>query len=348
MSIINKNIDQYLKNIAQEKIIGCLLYGPNILLNNFRFDIIAKSIVANLQNQFLVTYLENNQIKEDKGIICDEFLSIPMFAGRKLIIIRNPEKDTTEALKIITEIPDYANKSNNFILLVAGDLDKDSVLRKFIETSQYFVALPAYEEKEQDIHNFTSLELKKQQIKYDVAVVKAIIANVGKNRQLISEEINKIAIYLNGNSDLDLFTVQKVLGESQKSSGENLIQTFIADFANKKYQNCFESIAKLNENNIELIVLVRGLANYFTKLYFGKISLQLYKKDLQQIALEEKIFYPQQEQFFTQLQRFSHKFISKMLQKIEDLELDLKKNKLSPSLVFSSFIRGFLIKSNSA
>ena len=69
----NTNIDHYLKNINQAKISGCLLYGPNVLLSNFRFEMIAKSIVANLQDQFLVTNLNNQQIKEDCYILLDEF-----------------------------------------------------------------------------------------------------------------------------------------------------------------------------------------------------------------------------------------------------------------------------------
>ena len=79
MAILQKNlnIDIYLKNINQAKIAGCLLYGPNILLNNFRFELIAKNIVANLQDQFLVTNLDNHKIKEDPGVLLDEFFFPP-------------------------------------------------------------------------------------------------------------------------------------------------------------------------------------------------------------------------------------------------------------------------------
>ncbi|NBR95519.1 MAG: hypothetical protein EBT55_04350 [Proteobacteria bacterium] len=112
MAILQKNIhiDNYLKSINQAKIAGCLLYGPNILLNNFRFELIAKNIVANLQDQFLVTNLNNQQIKEDPGVLLDEFFSIPMFGDRKLIIVKNPEKDFTVALKTLFTTTNYASK----------------------------------------------------------------------------------------------------------------------------------------------------------------------------------------------------------------------------------------------
>ena len=338
----NTNIDHYLKNINQANITGCLLYGPNVLLSNFRFEIIAKSIVANLQDQFLVTNLNNQQIKEDYYILLDEFFSIPMFGEKKLIIIKNPEKDFTTAIKTLFATNNYANKGNNFILVFAEELDKDSTLRKAIEDDPYFMAIPAYAEKESDINQFIIFELKKHHIKTDSAVVKAISHNTGKNRQIISTEINKIATYLAENKNLDLFTLQKLLGENQVSSGENLIQNFVLDFACKKYQLCLENMVKIYHEHREFIMLTRVLATYFSKLYFGKIAWQIYQKPLPQIALEEKVFYPMQEPFFQHLQQLNLQFINTMLQNLEELELNLKQSKLGQYLVFASFIRNLI------
>ena len=335
----NTNIDHYLKNINQAKISGCLLYGPNVLLSNFRFEMIAKSIVANLQDQFLVTNLNNQQIKEDCYILLDEFFSIPMFGERKLIIIRNPEKDFTTAIKALFATNNYASKSNNFILVFADELDKDSSLRKTIEDDPYFIAIPAYVEKESDINQFITFELKKHQIKADFSVVKAIAQNVGKNRQIISTEINKIATYLAENKNLNLLTLQKLLGENQASSGENLVQNFVLDFAFKKYHLCLENMAKIYNEHKEFIMLTRVLITYFSKLYFGKIAWQVYKKPLPQIALEEKVFYPMQEPFLQHLQQLNLQFINVMLQNLEELELNLKQSKIGDCLVFASFLQ---------
>jgi|GEM_PF-990452 len=346
MAILQKNIhiDNYLKNINQAKIAGCLLYGPNILLNNFRFELIAKNIVANLQDQFLVTNLNNQQIKEDPGVLLDEFFSIPMFGDRKLIIVKNPEKDFTVALKTLFATANYANKGTNFILIYAQELDKDSALRKIVEDDPYFMAIPAYAEKESDINQFVIFELKKHQLKADTATIKALINNTGKNRQIISTEINKIATYLGENKTLDLFILQKLLGETQASSGENLVQNFVLDFAYKKYQPCFENMAKIYSVHHEFIMLTRVLINYFSKLYFGKIAWQIHQKQLSQIALEEKIFYPMQEPFFQHLQQLTQQFISTMLQQLEELELNLKQSKLGQYLVFASFMRNLVNK----
>ena len=338
----NINIDHYLRNINQANITGCLLYGPNVLLSNFRFEIIAKNIVTNLQDQFLVTNLNNQQIKEDYYILLDEFFSIPMFGEKKLIIIKNPEKDFTTAIKALFATNNYANKGNNFILVFAEELDKDSTLRKAIEEDPYFMAIPAYAEKESDINQFIIFELKKHHIKTDSAVVKAISHNTGKNRQIISTEINKIATYLAENKNLDLFTLQKLLGENQASSGENLIQNFVLDFAVKKYQLCLENMVKIYHEHREFIMLTRVLATYFSKLYFGKIAWQIYQKPLPQIALEEKVFYPMQEPFFQHLQQLNLQFINTMLQNLEELELNLKQSKLGQYLVFASFIRNLI------
>jgi DNA polymerase-3 subunit delta len=341
MAILQKNIniDNYLKNIKEAKIAGCLLYGPNILLNNFRFELIAKNIVPNLQDQFLVTNLNNQKIKEDQGVLLDEFFSIPMLGDRKLIIIRYPEKDSISALKTLFSTLNHNNQSANFILIYAQELDKESALRKIIEENPYFIAIPGYVEKESDIHHFVALELKKHQLTADNSTIKAIINNTGKNRQIISTELNKIATYLGENKTLNLFILQKLLGDNQTSSGENLVQNFVLDFAYKKYQLCLENINKIYAIHQEFIMLTRVLATYFTKLYFGKIAWQIHQKQLMQIALEEKVFYPMQEPFFQHLQQLNQQFINTTLQQLEELELNLKQTKLGQYLVFASFIR---------
>ena len=49
MKISSYQVENYIKKIADEKISGCLLYGPEPTITRFRFENIAKKIVNNLR-----------------------------------------------------------------------------------------------------------------------------------------------------------------------------------------------------------------------------------------------------------------------------------------------------------
>ena len=57
MKIPPFKIDEYIAKISDEKIAGCLVYGPESSLTNYRFDLISKKIVTDLSDPFLVSNL---------------------------------------------------------------------------------------------------------------------------------------------------------------------------------------------------------------------------------------------------------------------------------------------------
>ena len=53
MKISSYQVENYIKKIADEKISGCLLYGPEPTITRFRFEVIAKKIVEGVTSQKL-------------------------------------------------------------------------------------------------------------------------------------------------------------------------------------------------------------------------------------------------------------------------------------------------------
>lgn len=84
MKIPPFQIENYIQKIAAEKIAGCLLFGPEAALVNYRFNLIAKKIAPDLSDPFLVTNISKEKLVEDKAILGDEFFSYSMLGGRKI------------------------------------------------------------------------------------------------------------------------------------------------------------------------------------------------------------------------------------------------------------------------
>jgi DNA polymerase-3 subunit delta len=340
MKIPPFKIEQFIKNIANEKIAGCLLFGPETALAEYRFNLIAKQIVADLSDSFLVSNLSKERISTNKGILADEFYSFSMMGGRKLIILKDLDVLAADELKILFNEEGFNEKSDNFILIKAGDLKASSALRKQVENNLNFAAIACYEDNEQVIKSFISDELKRREIAFDRDILDILLEKFGKNRQIILLEIEKILTFLgkDENKKIDIDIVNKLT----KSESENSIDEFVINFSSKNYKKAHANLENLYRNNVEPITLMRYLNNYFLKLYAAKKDIEVNKSTLEMAIKNQKVFFKAENLFKMHLQAMSLKNISKKIDIFESLEIEMKKGLVSARLILSSFVQKFL------
>lgn len=339
MKIPPFQIEQYIERIANEKIAGCLLFGPESSLVSYRFNIIAKKISPNLSDPFLVTNLTKDRLSQDEALLADEFFSISMLGGRKLILIRDTDAAFTDALKSLLSDNDLSKKSDNFILIQAGDLDKSSSLRKICEASPALAVIACYEDNDAVIKKFIATELTKNQIKFNAQITDFLINKYGANRNLLLAEINKIITYLGAEKELKLEILEK-LGDFES---ETSVDSFVSSFAARKYEAAINYLEKNFRDGVEPITIIRYLSNYLQKLYQARLEIDLKISDFETAIKNQRLFFKIEAQFRQNLNQNSLEFLIKNLQNLEKLEIKIKSSHPSPKLLLLSFVQSFLI-----
>jgi DNA polymerase-3 subunit delta len=340
MKIPPFQIANYLQKIAGEKIAGCLLFGPEASVVSHRFDYIAKKISPNLADPFLVANLSKERLSEDKGILADEFFSFSMLGGRKLILVKDCDVAVGAALKLLFEDRDFATKSENFILVQAGDLDKGSVLRKAAEDNPHFAAIACYEDDERAIKQFIASELVKRQVKFNEQVTELLLEKFGKNRQVILSELEKILVFLGEEKNLSVELVEKLTASEAEISANE----FVMNFAAQKFEIALLQSEKLFKNGFEAITLIRFLSNYLQKLYQAKTDIELNISDFETAVKNQRLFFKTEVEFRKQLKNLSLDFLVKNLYDLESLEIKIKSGVMPARLLFVAFVQDFLKK----
>lgn len=340
MKIANNEIDRYVKNIANEKIAGALVFGKDISVIRSRFNAISKAIVSDLKDQFLVVNLSKERLSKDPACLADEFYSFSMFGGRKLVIIRDSDVAANTALKALLKDGEGVKKSDNFIIIQSGDLDAGNALRKLAQASDFIAALPCYEDNDGTTRKLIEQQLKRNGIDFSYDLVSQIFTAVGKNRQIIANEIEKLALYL-GEEKLTGEVVDKVI----KSQNETVFEEFSNNFASKKFAQAVKNIDNLLENGFEPVMATRFLSNYVQKLYFAKSAIVSKGLSIEVAAKEQRLFFKAEANFKSQLRNLDLKQISLWLLEIEKLEIKLKSGvQSSVKSLFLSFLMGCLEK----
>lgn len=340
MKIPPFQIENYIQKIAQEKIAGCLVFGPETSVVNYRFDLIAKKISPNLSDPFLVANLSKERLSEDKGMLADEFFSISMLGGRKLIIVKDVDIHASAALKILFAEENFEKKSENFILIQAGDLDKSSALRKLAEDNPSFATIACYEDDERAMKQFIASELVKRQIKFNAQVAELLLEKFGKNRHVILSEIEKILVFLGAEQNLTTEIVEKLTASEAEISANELVMNFAA----QKFDIALLQAEKLFRHGSETITLIRFLTNYLQKLYHAKVEIECGSLDFEGAVKSQRLFFKVEIEFRKHLKSLSLSFLIKILCDLNELELKIKSGGLPPKLLFIAFIQGFFGK----
>ena len=335
MKIAPYKIDSFINSIANNKqIFGALIYGPESGIVTINSNKIAKSIVKNLSDPFLVSNIEQKRIDEDSSILSDEFVSMSMMGGRKLIKIHNATNKITNNLKNIFESKNNSGKiiGSNFILISAKELDNSSSLRKFAESSPHFAAIACYEDNENTIRNIIVNKFKEYNLTAENGVIDVIIDKFGKNRLIILNEIEKLALYMGKEQNITLEISQKVIADISQIS----ISEFINSFYSLEIKKSNHLLEKLIQDKVNIITIVRSLSNYLLKIYIVKNNIKS-GSNIDYELRSQRIFFKQETSFKKHLDLWNIQSLKIMLEKLQELELKCKDGVNKPETLILSF-----------
>lgn len=340
MKISSYQIESYIQNIDKAKIAAALVFGPESSIVSFNSQAIAKKIVADLADPFLVVHLSKERFAQEPSCLADEFYSFSMLGGRKLIWIKDVDANVSAAFKALFGQKDLAQKSENFILVQGGDLEKSNAVRKLAEENQAFAAIACYEDDEKTIKKFIENELKKNGFEPDAESIEYLYEKLGRNRQIIISEIAKIALYLDGD-EINPDLVERAIGNQATIS----VNEFVESFATQNLSQALLQADYLQKNGFEAITLIRYLSNYVQKLYQAKTAIDIDKTSFDEAVKIQRLFFKAEAEFRKHLKNITREVLILWLLELEKVELKIKTTStVSSKLLFAVFLQNSLKK----
>lgn len=317
MKIQANNIDDFIAKINNSLLKGVVIYGPDSGLITIRKNEILQKIIPDYKSSLSLINLNMAIIKEKPEIIDYEYNSLSLFGNdRKVILIE--EADNTIS-KILDEIFNKIQNSNNFIVITADDLDNKSSLRKFAENSEYFMAIPCYKDDINTIMQLVNKKLKKEGFTYNQEVLKTLSESFGGDRLIILNELEKLIIYKDNDKNITIDDVYACIQDNSEATIEELI----ASIANLDYQNAFKELQSLYSIGVFPIAIIRSLIYYFLRLQLYKFQLQN-GINFEEITVRDKIFWKQKPIIVQHLKKLTSRNINSILLFLMKEECKLK------------------------
>lgn len=202
-----------------------LLYGPDRGLVSERGRAFAVSTGLPLDDPFSVIKLDASDLEQQPGRLVDEARTVPMFADRRLIWLRNAgaQKALADEVRLLLAEP----SRDAVILIEGGDLKKGVALRTAVEGGDGGMALPCYADEARSIDALIDEEMRKAGLTISLEARQLLKRSLGGDRMASRGEIEKLALYALGQSSVNDDDVIASTGDAAALSVDEVIDAVL-------------------------------------------------------------------------------------------------------------------------
>jgi len=303
-----------------------LFYGEN---DGYKNHVIKDIFIDNYKGN--IERFDESEILNNFENFISSLINKSFFDELKLILISRVSEKIT---KLIDEL--LERKINDVtIVLNANNLEKKSKLRSIFEKDKNLICVPFYKDDNRTLIQLANNFFKNNKISISQEIVNLIVERSSGDRINLNNELNKISLFLLNKEKINIEDVIKLTNLAENYS--------ISELADNCLTKNMKKINKIYNENVfsvdDCILIIRTLLSKSKRLLEIK-KINNSNKNIEQIISNYKppIFWKDKEIVKNQVSKWSLKDAEKLIYKIHDIELMIKKNYYNSLNIVSDFI----------
>ena len=298
--------EEFLKREAVEKLIEILIEKG---LKSFNLD-----------------FVQARETKAEEIInLC---ATLPFGSQKRMIVVYDIQKlhpkHKDELSKYFPHIPE-----SSCLVVISNRVDKRLKFYQDLKKSATEVEFSLLSDEE--VLDWINERVKKYHKKIDSKGIELLLEAVGNNLYELSNELEKLAIYVQEKELIDLEDIENVVGYTKT---ENIFQLNQA-IGEKKLNQALKILKDLSLSKGKETSIIFMLGNHFLKLYQIKASTE---KNIYNLAHLLRIYYGLVQEYQNQAKNFSLEQLEKGLSLIYQADSDLKSGKMPQKLLIELLI----------
>jgi DNA polymerase-3 subunit delta len=259
MKIAPKSVDSFLLSPSREHL-ATLIYGADGGLVRERAEKIAKAILGeSFSDPFAKLELSEAELLADPARLCDELSSVSMMNPKRVIIVRDAGNNLTRVLEPALS---YFHK-DNYLIIIADELTGKSSLRLLFEKEQSCAALACYKDEMRDVSAVIRKKFEESGIAYDREVMDYLASQLGNDRYVTYQELEKLALYAGDEKRISLEDAKQLVDYNQTAQLDDIINAV----ADRNLSALEKTVTQHLREGTQPIAYLRALQRYFNRLY---------------------------------------------------------------------------------
>ena len=289
-----------------------LLYGKN---NGFKTEVTNNL----LKDKIEIKKYEEKEILENTNIFLENIFSKSLFENEKIIIIK---RATDKIFKIIEKLKEK-NIEDVKIILNADVLEKKSKLRSFFEKSKEHVCVAFYPDTNQVLSKLAYNFFNQKKISISPANINLIVNKCNGDRENLFNELDKIEYFSKSGKKIAEENIIKLTNLIENHSISELVDNCLA----KNKRKIINILNESNFNNEDCIMITRSFLLKSKKLLKLCSEFKSNKNiDLTISSAKPPIFWKDKEITKQQIYKWTPENIKKLIYRLNEIELLVKKN----------------------
>ena len=306
-----------------------LIYGGN---EGIKDDIITNYYLKNFNGEILK--YDEQEILNNKDEFVSGLLNKSLFEVNKLVIISRATD------KIFDVVNDILKREilETFIIVKSSILEKKSKLRNLFEKDQRVICTPVYEDDNRSLNLVIQNFLRKHNFNLSQEIKNIIIERSKGDRINLVNELSKLKNLSLSKSKISVDDADKLSNLAENYSVFELSDSYLVKNS-KQVSNI------LNENNYspeDCILIIRTILNKCKRLL--KIRTEIdNNSNIDQVisSFKPPIFWKEKDIVKKQVQLWTTNDVKKIIFKITQLEVLVKKNSSNSLLFVSNFVSNY-------
>ncbi|EFO32294.1 DNA polymerase III, delta subunit [Roseibium sp. TrichSKD4] len=236
------------------------IFGPDTGLVSERATQLVKKASEGDSDPFNLAKIDASEIVSDPTRLIDEFLTIPLFGGRRIIWIKETSgKNLSPALDPVLKLDDWPS----LIVIEGGDVKKGVGLRKLVESHKRAVAIPCYSDGDRTIDQLIDEETRAANITISREARAALHSLLGGDRMASRGELKKLCLYTLGKERIETDDIAAVIGDASAFETSELIDAAaLGDLATLDH-----GLERLSEAGANASVIANQALKHFQLLH---------------------------------------------------------------------------------
>jgi len=197
-----------------------LFYGTDAGLVSERAARLAAVVAARDNPPGEIIRIEDTDLDNDPDRLAIELQTIPMFGGSKVVRAAAGRRITAAALEPFIA----GNRLAATLIVEGGNLRTTDSLRTLFEKAGKAAAVACYPDEAHDLETLVRDIVKSHGLAITPEARDLLVTRVGADRALSRGEIEKLALYAAGKSEIDAGDIEAIVGDASQLAIDRILE----------------------------------------------------------------------------------------------------------------------------
>jgi DNA polymerase-3 subunit delta len=290
------------------------LFGPDDGLVRERGEtIIAAVLGPDRDDPFRFAILDSDDLKRDPARLADEAAQLGLMGGRRVLRVRDAGDTLTAALRHLFTGAGAAA----LVVLEAGNLDKNSSLRRFCEGAPDIMTIACYADGPREVLQTIQETFRAHRVSAAAEAVAYLQFHLGSDRLVTRQELEKLCLFAGEGGKLSFEDVAGMVGDSSALA----IDDVVYDALDSRHAAAETGLQRLFREGEEPVRVLRAALRHTQRLHLAGCEMAAGQSlDAVMRGLRPPIFFKLVDRFKAQLRAWPPRRAERLLLALSEAE----------------------------